>query len=243
MAWNDNTGPAGTMPPLPDDDLPPTRRARPNEAGLSCGLCGKRIYAGTLVSVAGYRRLWHAHCVSEVVATALDSSRVLGGAVASDGLRVAVTGGRNFTNTRLLNHCLALLADSYGIAVLGHGGARGADLLAGRWARVHHVPVRVYEADWHSLGPRAGPERNRRMLALFAPDLLVAFAGGTGTSDCLRAAQEKGITSWRTWAQKTPPPIPLRTGSSVIDPSSWWSSSPTPTGSTSRSPQPGSRPT
>lgn len=218
MAWESNTGPAGTLPPLPDDDVSETRRARPHEAGRVCPLCGKRVYAGQLVQGFGFNLVRHAHCAAGLTAAALEASRQVGPPVTVSGLRVAVTGGRDFANAHTINHCLALLHDNYGIGVLAHGGAQGADLLAGRWARAHDVAVRVYEADWHSLGPRAGPERNRRMLAHFHPDLVVAFRGASGTADCLRAASEKEIPRWLTWMDKTPPPIPAATGSSVTGP-------------------------
>ncbi len=44
-----------------------------------------------------------------------------------------------------------------------HGGARGADQLAGRIATSLGYAVEVYEADWR-IGKRVGPERNLRML-------------------------------------------------------------------------------
>jgi hypothetical protein len=51
--------------------------------------------------------------------------------------------------------------------------------------------VQAYVADW-SVGRRAGPERNGRMVADGAVHCL-AFPGGNGTADCIRQAHRAGI--------------------------------------------------
>jgi hypothetical protein len=44
------------------------------------------------------------------------------------------------------------------------------------------------KADWHRHGRAAGPIRNQKMLD-WGPDLVVAFAGGTGTAGMVRLAR------------------------------------------------------
>lgn len=46
-------------------------------------------------------------------------------------------------------------------------------------------------ADW-SLGKKAGPLRNQRMIDM-KPDKLLRFPGGRGTADCERRARAAGI--------------------------------------------------
>jgi len=72
-----------------------------------------------------------------------------------------------------------------------HGGAKGADRWAGIWADKRGVPADVFAADW-SLGPRAGPERNQRMVDQ-RPDAAVRFPGGRGTADCAHRCKVAGI--------------------------------------------------
>lgn len=106
--------------------------------------------------------------------------------------RILVTGGRNYANVRLLTRTLDDLAQHRAIAVIIHGNAPGADSLAAEWARLAHVPVEAYPADWRR-GKGAGPERNARMLAEGKPDLVVAFPGGRGTADMVRRARAAGV--------------------------------------------------
>lgn len=103
--------------------------------------------------------------------------------------RVVVTGGRGFGDYNRIRQTLVALD----IAALAQGGAEGADSLARMWGELRRIPVSTYLANWATEGTRAGPLRNRRMLDDFKPDLVVAFRGGKGTADCVKAARERGI--------------------------------------------------
>jgi hypothetical protein len=48
-------------------------------------------------------------------------------------------------------------------------------------------------AEWETLGRKAGPIRNERMLTEGKPDLVVAFPGGRGTAHMTRLAREAGV--------------------------------------------------
>jgi hypothetical protein len=78
---------------------------------------------------------------------------------------------------------------------LVHGGAQGADSLAGLWAsmRKDSVTVRVYEADWKTHGRAAGPIRNIKMLTESLPHVIIAFKGGNGTAHMVRIGKEAGV--------------------------------------------------
>lgn len=69
------------------------------------------------------------------------------------------------------------------ITLIIHGGARGADTLAGAWAHNNSVPVQVFYAEWERLGDLAGGIRNGRMLREGRPNRAVGFPGGRGTAD------------------------------------------------------------
>lgn len=107
-------------------------------------------------------------------------------------MRVLVTGGRDFEDRQLLVRVLNQLHEVHKFALLIHGGAKGADQLAGEWGAEHNIPVMPLPANWKRHGRAAGPIRNRQMLE-HRPDLLIAFPGGKGTADMVRASNRAGI--------------------------------------------------
>ena len=108
-------------------------------------------------------------------------------------MRVLVTGGRNYDDSRKVCAVLDKLRSEAGIAYIIEGGANGADALARRWAEMSGIPVRTFEADWENQGRFSGPARNQRMLDEGKPDLVIAFAGGRGTADMCRKARKAGV--------------------------------------------------
>lgn len=105
-------------------------------------------------------------------------------------MRVLVCGGRDFSNSLLLVKAL----EKYPITHLAHGGAKGADHLAGRWAEAAGIPISVYAAQWDKYGKSAGIRRNFDMLKDFEPNMVVAFPGGTGTAHMVAIAEKAGVT-------------------------------------------------
>ena len=108
-------------------------------------------------------------------------------------MKVLVCGGRDFADWKSLQRTLEGLHSSRPISLLISGGASGADDLAARWGHFAKLPVCVFPANWKHLGKSAGPTRNRQMLDLGKPDLVVAFDGGFGTAHMVRIAKEAGV--------------------------------------------------
>ena len=110
-------------------------------------------------------------------------------------MRVLVCGGRNYTGDVT---CLSEIKMKYGMKILIHGDAKGADTLARQWAEsvgVHHAAV---PALWDIMGKSAGYRRNTAMLSL-EPDYCVAFPGGKGTQMMAELCEKKGITVWKPY--------------------------------------------
>lgn len=110
-------------------------------------------------------------------------------------MRVLVCGGRDFRDERLMWDKLdELLFHSpwTGMTII-HGAARGADLLAGKYAKVQEYEVEVYPADWEQHGKSAGVIRNQVMLDQGKPDFVVAFPGGRGTAHMVSIAKKAGF--------------------------------------------------
>jgi hypothetical protein len=108
-------------------------------------------------------------------------------------MRLLVCGGRRFSDRTLLNQTLDALQKTEIIDVLIEGNATGADRLAGCWARTRQIDNLKFPADWAKHGRAAGPIRNQKMLTEGRPDLVIAFAGGKGTSDIVKRARAAGV--------------------------------------------------
>ena len=116
-----------------------------------------------------------------------------------DEFKVLVCGGRDYDNRERLFGVLDKALRAANLAgktfVLVHGGARGADSLAGLWAsmRQDSVSVRVYKADWDTHKKAAGPIRNNLMLTSESPDVIIAFKGGNGTAHMMSIGRKAGV--------------------------------------------------
>jgi hypothetical protein len=104
-------------------------------------------------------------------------------------VRVLVCGGRDFNDKHAVRRLLK--AFPAGITVV-QGAAPGADTLAKQCAVELRQLYESYPAEWELHGKAAGPIRNRQMLDS-GVDLVVAFPGGRGTEDTIRAAKQWGV--------------------------------------------------
>lgn len=116
------------------------------------------------------------------------------------GLRVCVTGGRDFDDLGFVWSHLDTLhnlpKDLGGEGPIGHlgvGCAAGVDALALAWAKSNRVPWMRYVADWDRWGKAGGSIRNIVMLEDFEPERLLVYPGGVGTTHCARAARKREI--------------------------------------------------
>jgi len=109
---------------------------------------------------------------------------------------VLICGDRNWSDYQaikreIVGHKLDPKTD-----VIMHGGARGADRIAGEIGLANRFKVRVFPADWERHGRGAGPIRNYLMLDQ-RPDLVLAFHPeiglSKGTAHMIEIAKEKGI--------------------------------------------------
>ena len=107
--------------------------------------------------------------------------------------RVLVCGGRDLTDSALVYRVLDRFHADNIIEVLIEGGARGADRIAGYWARKHRIDNLKFPADWKAHDNAAGPIRNQRMLKEGRPDVVIAFPGGHGTADMVTRAKAAGV--------------------------------------------------
>ncbi|AVP41949.1 hypothetical protein SEA_JSQUARED_66 [Mycobacterium phage Jsquared] len=114
--------------------------------------------------------------------------------------RVLITGSRVWKDRAAIWEALAVeLRRSPNGLIVVHGGARGADDIADRWAwgmkqDGWNVLPELHRADWDRYGKRAGILRNIEMVKAGA-DVCLAFPLGVsrGTRHCMAAAEKAGI--------------------------------------------------
>ena len=102
---------------------------------------------------------------------------------------VLVCGGRSFSDVDFLEKKLSEL----NISCIVHGGALGADYLAGQYAISNSIPEIVIKPQWTNFGKSAGVIRNSWMIKFIPVDLVMAFPGGVGTRNMIEQAKQKGI--------------------------------------------------
>jgi hypothetical protein len=125
-------------------------------------------------------------------------------------MRVLVTGARDWQDYDRVVFGLSVAIEDLTNAnpadktiTVVHGGARGADSMAGRYVEQtrdffagHGITIRaeVHKADWTKYGKGAGPIRNQEMIDAGA-DICVAFRfeESRGTADCVNRARKAGI--------------------------------------------------
>jgi hypothetical protein len=121
-----------------------------------------------------------------------------------------VCGGRDFNDVELFETTMSeLVQEEKGPpSTIVHGAARGADSMAGTWAKENRVRVLPFPAAWNDLnapgarikigpyGPynaNAGFDRNQKMIDEGKPNLVVAFPGHGGTADMVARARKANV--------------------------------------------------
>lgn len=108
-------------------------------------------------------------------------------------MRILICGGRDYARASHLNATLDALDAECKITLVVHGDAPGADTLADRWAEARGIDRIKVPANWIGRGKAGGPYRNRMMLRLVRPEMVIAFPGGDGTAGMAKLAGDAEI--------------------------------------------------
>lgn len=129
-------------------------------------------------------------------------------------MRVLVTGSRQLLDQGRVYRELDILfltAQKNGDAefIVVHGGAPGADSLAGQWVHDNRgekplsPQIEVHPAEWNRYGRHlAGGIRNAKMVGLGADIVLAFFQPGAenrGTTNCANQARLAGLRVKEVW--------------------------------------------
>lgn len=110
-----------------------------------------------------------------------------------DERRVLVCGGRGYSDRQKVGRVLGEENAKCPIDLIITGGAPGADTLASKWAEWYGFNQVIVPANWQKHGKAAGPIRNKLMLDLLEPTVIIAFPGGVGTKNMIAQAQAQGL--------------------------------------------------
>ena len=113
------------------------------------------------------------------------------------GPKIAVTGGLDINEPRLIWDRLDRVRAKHPDMVLLHGGSpRGAELIAAKWADSRKVPQIAFKPDWTRHAKAAPFKRNDAMLDVLPIGVMVF--PGTGIQDNLAdKAKKLGIPVWK----------------------------------------------
>jgi hypothetical protein len=113
------------------------------------------------------------------------------------GPKIALTGGLDFNDHRVIWDRLDRLHVKHPDMVLLHGGSpKGAELIASKWASNRKVPQVAFKPEWTKHAKAAPFKRNDAMLAILPIGVL--HFPGTGIQDNLAdKAKKLGIPVWK----------------------------------------------
>ena len=101
-----------------------------------------------------------------------------------------ICGGRDFADRAMFDDVMSQMMGQRGCPqLIVHGGAKGADTMAGDFASRMAITGFAVLPDW-SRGKIAGPLRNQKMLDEYKPHVVIAFPGGRGTADMVSRARK-----------------------------------------------------
>ncbi|ABD89443.1 conserved hypothetical protein [Rhodopseudomonas palustris BisB18] len=113
------------------------------------------------------------------------------------GPKIAVTGGLNFNDHRLIWDKLDQVHAKHPDMVLLHGGSpKGAERIAARWADHRKVPQIAFKPDWTKHAKAAPFKRNDQMLDVLPIGVMV-FPGTGIQENMADKARKLGIPVWK----------------------------------------------
>lgn len=107
-------------------------------------------------------------------------------------MKVAIIGSRSFSDYFLVEEALRTSIDLNTITAIVSGGAKGADMLAEKFATDYSLEIQVFKPDWKLYGRGAGIIRNKHIIE--SADRVFVFWDGKskGTLNSINIAKKLG---------------------------------------------------
>lgn len=106
-------------------------------------------------------------------------------------MKVIIAGSRYPSNKAVLNVLDSLITNEVEKLIL-YTSNTGVPGISAHWAEENNKKVSYYSLN-HDQGRAASAVRNRNMLSKESPDLVIAFPGGSGVRDLVKASSSKGV--------------------------------------------------
>lgn len=114
------------------------------------------------------------------------------GTIPDKQLKVIVAGTRTIQSFDLVNRIINESPYVYRFSELVSGMARGPDLLAVKWAKERHIPIKEFPADWEKFDKRAGFIRNEEMANYADALIAIRVNDSPGTTHMLDTMRKLG---------------------------------------------------
>lgn len=115
------------------------------------------------------------------------------------GYRLLVCGGRDFEDEAAAFRALDAADALRPVELVIHGGEKGADALAARWAALRGRQCKVIRADWTMLGKDGAQDRNAALLSAGQPNGILALSEDSRTVALVRKARACGLPVWEPY--------------------------------------------
>lgn len=105
-------------------------------------------------------------------------------------MKLIIAGSRELESYRVVSKAIDEFIKEHGpVTEIVSGTARGIDRLGEKYAKDHHIALRLFPANWDYFGKRAGYVRNEEM-AKYADACLAVWDGKSkGTDHMIQLAQ------------------------------------------------------
>lgn len=123
-------------------------------------------------------------------------------------VRIAIVGGREFTNYEYMKQSVADFMEHYGLTMnriecVVSGGAKGADRLAEQWADEFNIDKKIFKPDYKQHSGRLAPLKRNLQIVEYATHL-IAFPSknSKGTYHAVNAAKRNNlkVKCYKDWS-------------------------------------------
>lgn len=105
--------------------------------------------------------------------------------------RMMITGSRKITDEDYIFECLNSIYKRRKFNLLIHGGARGVDTIAEKWAKKKGIPILKFTPDWSLYGISAAIRRNTVMADQCDFGVAIWDSSSKGTVDAMQKLKSR----------------------------------------------------
>jgi hypothetical protein len=108
-------------------------------------------------------------------------------------MKAIVCGGRDYSDSKYLEEVMDLCKGWWNLTCIITGGTKEVDSLAHIWALKRGLATEVHMVDWDTYDKPAAMIRNREMLTIGLPNVVIAFPGTTDTENMINISRKADV--------------------------------------------------